>query len=90
MDTNHEAIDKIVEVVRALRSDLPIIARARDAQHAAALYAEGVTTAVPETIEASLQLAEASLVANGVAMGPVIATVHERRDQFRQALKRGH
>ncbi len=87
---NHEAIDKIVEVVRTLRSDLPIIARARDAQHAAALYAEGVTTAVPETIEASLQLAEASLVANGVAMGPVIAAVHERRDQFRQELKRGH
>ena len=39
----------------------------------------GATDAVPETIEASLQLSEAVLVDLGVPMGPVIATIHEKR-----------
>ena len=61
--------------------------RARDAQHAAHLYAIGATDAVPETIEASLQLAEAVLVEIGVAMGPVIATIHERRAELQAEIK---
>ena len=40
-----------------------------------------------ETIEASLQLSEAVLVDLGVAMGPVIASIHERRDEFRKILQ---
>ena len=43
----------------------------------------GVTDAVPETLEASLQLAEAALVDLGVAMGPVIASIHEKRSELR-------
>ena len=39
-----------------------IVARARDTSHAAALYRAGVTDAVPETLEGSLQLSEAVLV----------------------------
>jgi CPA2 family monovalent cation:H+ antiporter-2 len=71
-----------------LRPDLTVVARARDARHATALYDLGVDDAVPETIEASLQLSEAVLVDVGVPMGLVIASVHERRDEFRRALKR--
>ena len=62
---------------------MPIIARARDTAHAATLYRAGVTDAVPETLEASLQLSEAVLVDIGVAMGPVIASIHEKRAQLR-------
>ena len=51
-----------------------------------ALYALGVTDAVPETIEASLQLSEAVLVDLGVPMGLVIASIHEKRDEFRKLL----
>ena len=61
----------------------PIIARARDTDHAAALYRAGVTDAVPEALEASLQLSEAVLVDIGVAMGPVIASIHEKRSELR-------
>ena len=61
------AIDEIVRVVRALRPDMLIVSRARDATHARHLYAIGVTDAVPETIEASLQLSEAALVGLGAA-----------------------
>jgi monovalent cation:H+ antiporter-2, CPA2 family len=80
-------IDEIVRVVRAARPDILIVARARDAEHARHLYALGVTDAVPETIEASLQLSEAALVGLGVPTGPVIASIHERRDDFRHALQ---
>lgn len=80
-------VARVARRVRAAHPDLPIIARARDTGHAAQLYAAGVTDAVPETLEASLQLAEAVLVDIGVAMGPVIASIHEKRDALRQQIK---
>lgn len=81
------AIDEIVAMVRRLRPDIPIITRARDAAHARHLYAVGVTDAVPETIEASLQLSEAALVGLGLPAGPVIASIHDKRDEFRNDLQ---
>jgi CPA2 family monovalent cation:H+ antiporter-2 len=42
---------------------------------------------VPETLESSLQLSEAVLVDLGVAMGPVIASIHEKRDELRQSIR---
>ncbi len=76
--------DQVVKAVRAMRDDVHIIARARDASHAQRLYEMGATDAVPETIEASLQLAENTLIDLGVPMGLVLASVHERRDVFRK------
>ena len=49
-----------------------------------------MTDAVPETVEASLQLSEALLVEMGVPMGLIIASIHERRDEFRAALNGPH
>jgi CPA2 family monovalent cation:H+ antiporter-2 len=69
--------------VRGWVPGLPIIARARDTDHAAQLYKAGVTDAVPETLEASLQLSEAVLIDIGLAMGPVIASIHEKRSELR-------
>ncbi len=82
-----EAIDEVVRQVRALRSDIVIVSRARDAAHARHLYRIGVTDAVPETIEASLQLSEAALIGLGQATGLVIASIHQRRDEFRHELQ---
>lgn len=79
-----------VRLTRRVRSwvpHIPIIARARDAAHAAELYKAGATDAVPETLESSLQLSEAALVDLGVAVGPVIASIHEKRDEMRKAIK---
>jgi len=81
--TAGDGIDGIVKTALKLRPDLVIISRARDSAHARHLYGIGVTDAVPETIEASLQLSEASLVALGIAAGPAIASIHEMRDEFR-------
>jgi len=81
-------VETVVAVGRELRPDLTIVARARDARHAERLYQLGATDAVPETVEASLQLSEALLVEIGVPMGLVIASIHERRDAFRKDLNR--
>jgi monovalent cation:H+ antiporter-2, CPA2 family len=81
---------QILRLSRKLRDRFPnltIIARARDTDHAAALYRAGVSDAVPETLESSLQLSEAVLVDLGVAMGPVIASIHEKRDELRAEIK---
>jgi CPA2 family monovalent cation:H+ antiporter-2 len=81
------AVDDVVRAVRARRPDVMIVARAHDAQHARHLYTLAVTDTVPETIEASLQLAESALVGLGVPMGHVIASIHERREQVRNELQ---
>ncbi len=78
--------EHIVKRVRAWIPDLTIVARARDPEHAARLYKAGATDAVPETLESSLQLSEAMLVDLGVPMGPVIASIHEKRDEYRRAI----
>jgi CPA2 family monovalent cation:H+ antiporter-2 len=78
---------RLTRRVRGWVPDLPIITRARDANHAAELYKAGATDAVPETLESSLQLSEALLVDLGIAVGPVIASIHEERDKMRKAIK---
>lgn len=79
---------QLVTKLRRAHPELLIVARARDTDHAAALYRCGASHAVPETLEASLQLSEAVLVDIGVAMGPVIASIHAKRDEFRDQLER--
>jgi CPA2 family monovalent cation:H+ antiporter-2 len=80
-------VEAVVKAARGLRPDLVLSARARDDQHAARLYELGATDAVPENVEASLQLAENVLVDIGVPMGLVIASIHEKRDEYRDLFR---
>jgi CPA2 family monovalent cation:H+ antiporter-2 len=84
---NPVLVNRLTRHLRKAFPDVPIIARARDTAHAAQLYKAGVTDAVPETLEASLQLSEAALVDIGVPMGPVIASIHEKRDELRTEIR---
>lgn len=84
----HAIVDQIVNSIRALRPDLPIVARARDAEHARHLYAIGSNVAVPETIEASLQLSEAALVQLDVPEGAAALFVDGKRTSYRQMLQK--
>jgi len=77
----------ITKRVRGWAPDLPIIVRARDTDHAAELYSAGASDAVPETLESSLHLAETALVDLGLAMGPVIASVHQKREDLQNEIK---
>jgi CPA2 family monovalent cation:H+ antiporter-2 len=91
MDSRN-AVEAVSKTVRSLRGDVILVARAKDRAHARLLYQRGVTEAVPEAFEASLHLAEATLIGAGVPLGLAIASVHERRDQFRaefQTIDRG-
>lgn len=81
-----EAIDSIVAHVRSIRPDVPIIARARDADHARHLCGMGASEVVPETIEASLQLSEAALVGLGVPIDIALASVQDKRLEFRRGM----
>jgi CPA2 family monovalent cation:H+ antiporter-2 len=78
---------RLARDIRRACPDLSIVARARDGSHAAQLYQAGATDAVPETMEGSLQMSEAVLVDIGVAMGPVIASIHDKRSQLRAAIR---
>ena len=84
-----KAASEVVRLALAERKDLKIIVRARDAGHAGELYRLGATSVVPETVEASLQLAEAVLVDVGIPMGPAIATIHEKRAEIRAGIQAG-
>jgi monovalent cation:H+ antiporter-2, CPA2 family len=84
---NPVAAEEIVRIAHEARSDMVIVARARDEHHATRLYEAGASDAIPETIEASMQLAETVLVDIGVPMGFVIASIHEKRDEYRKLLK---
>ncbi|RXZ63976.1 cation:proton antiporter domain-containing protein [Pelagerythrobacter rhizovicinus] len=80
-------VQRLVQKIRRQNPELLIVARARDTAHAAELYRAGASHAVPETLESSLQLSEAVLTDIGVAVGPVIASIHEKRDQFREQIR---
>lgn len=85
---NRAAVANVAKAVRAQRPDLPIVARARDPEQARQLYALGVTEAVPETIEASLHISEAALIAAGASLGLVIASINEKRARYRNQYQR--
>ncbi len=80
------SVDDVVKAARLERGDLPIVARARDEDHAVHLYSLGVREAVPETLEASLQVGEALLVETGVPMGNILVAIHDKRAAMRAAL----
>lgn len=72
----------LVRKIRAAHEYLPIIARARDWNHAITLYQAGATIAVPEALEASLQLSEATLAGIGIPASLATASIREKRDEL--------
>jgi CPA2 family monovalent cation:H+ antiporter-2 len=73
------AAEHVVAAVRAERSDLPLIVRARDAAHAERLFRLGATDVVPETVEASLDLASTTLKTLGGAHADVDGAIAAKR-----------
>lgn len=88
IDAAH-SVETLVGLIRERHPELCVVVRARDSEHAGQLYKLGVTDAVPETVESSLQLAEAVLVDLGIGMGKVIASIHEKRAELRAQTQAG-
>lgn len=80
-------IDEIVEQVRAIRPDVTIVSRARDGEHARHLYTTGVNDAVPETVEASLQLSRAALLGMGMTQETISQSIKKERETLHRQLQ---
>jgi CPA2 family monovalent cation:H+ antiporter-2 len=79
---------RLVERVRELRPDLPIVARSREEEDAEKLFEAGVAEVVPEALESSVMLATHALALVGVPMHRVIRRLRDMREQH-YALLRG-
>ena len=81
------AIDEVVRQVRALRSDIVIVSRARDAAHARHLYHDRRHRRRARNHRGQPAIVGSALDRPGQATGLVIASIHERRDEFRHELQ---
>ncbi|XBQ15336.1 MAG: cation:proton antiporter [Oceanicaulis sp.] len=80
----------MVGAIRELRSDAPILARARDGEHAVRLMKAGATHVTPEAIEAALQLAGRALEAFGLPPETVRDRLaQEREDEYARGASEG-
>lgn len=60
-----ETAEHVIKTIHSSWPDVPIIARARDVDHALVLRNSGAQSAIPETMEASLELCEQLLTGIG-------------------------
>lgn len=79
------AAERVVAAARALRRDLPILARARDNAHAVSLMSAGATRVVPEVVEAGLQLGHLLLDQVGVPADASREIIELERSNAEQA-----
>jgi monovalent cation:H+ antiporter-2, CPA2 family len=86
MDDTAAAIHA-VHGIRRLMPDIRIIARARDEKHALKLLDAGASAVVPETLEASLKLADAVLETLGVSPEESERLLDEQRQRCMAALR---
>jgi CPA2 family monovalent cation:H+ antiporter-2 len=76
-------VDRIVAALHQFFPDLPIFVRAQDLVHGRRLEMEGATQAVPETLEASLQLGAIAMTSMGASSDEVIGIIQElRKDDY--------
>ncbi len=61
-----ETSERVLLAARALAPQLPVLVRARDSEHAARLLSLGASHAVPEVLEAGLQLGQVMLEQSGL------------------------
>jgi CPA2 family monovalent cation:H+ antiporter-2 len=70
---------KILEHVKKMRPDIPVLVRTRDDAELEKLQAAGATEIIPETLESSLMLASHLLHVLGVPMSHILRKIQEVR-----------
>ncbi|MCP5081229.1 MAG: potassium transporter KefB [Alphaproteobacteria bacterium] len=76
----HATADHIASALSKHFPDLPVFARAQDLPHGRNLEGLGVTQAVPETLEASLQLGAIAMTSMGTSSDEVLGIVQDLRN----------
>jgi len=74
-----ETAEHVIRAIHQASPHVPIIARARDMDHARLLRASGARSAIPETMEASLELCEQLLTGIGFPEDVARTVVDNRR-----------
>lgn len=91
--TDVDAALAIIDSVRRLRQDLPVLVRTRDDSHLDELRAAGADEVIPETLEASLMVASHLLAVLGVPTRRILRYVTEVRSKryslMRNVYRRG-
>lgn len=83
---NASRAESMVRLARRVRPDVPILARARDADHARLLYTAGATFVIPDAIEAGLQMSARALEEMGYETETVRALIaSERETEYQMA-----
>jgi CPA2 family monovalent cation:H+ antiporter-2 len=81
-----QAAEHIVRAVRRGRPEIPILARAQDADHSRSLFEAGATHVVPDAIEAGLQMSARALEQFGYTPDTVRSLIGAERDaEYRKA-----
>jgi monovalent cation:H+ antiporter-2, CPA2 family len=86
MDQPASALNAL-HAIRQHHPDVPVIARSRDEVHAAQLRDAGATVVIPETLEASLQMASFVLQTVGLTEPVAAAIVDAERERRIAALR---
>lgn len=73
--------------LRALRADLPVVARSREQDDVERLYAAGATEVVPEALESSVMLATHALALLGIPMHRIVKRLRELRERHYAMLR---
>ncbi|MBS1191227.1 MAG: transporter, monovalent cation:proton antiporter-2 family [Rhodocyclaceae bacterium] len=81
------AAERTLEMVRALRPDLPVIVRAQDESQIDRLKSLGASEVVPEVLEGSLMLAAQTLAQVGVPLERSLAQVRSARAERYASLR---
>ena len=87
--TLHDAAmtEQVVMLLHVLRPDLPVIARARDAEHAVRLFSMGAVQVIPEAFETGLDLAGVTLRRLGAPAEQTHALLESRREAMLRLLR---
>ena len=86
---NALSAENMVKTARHSRPDVPILARARDADHAQSLYQAGATYVIPDAIEAGLQMSARALEQMGYESEAVQTLISsERETEYRMATEK--
>ena len=86
LDDPHAAI-KMLQQIRTMRGDIPVLVRTRDDTYLDKLQQAGATEVVPETLEASLTLVTHLLFLLNVPVERIMASVESARNDRYQMLR---
>ncbi|MCE6961838.1 cation:proton antiporter [Cereibacter sphaeroides] len=81
------AAERIAAAIHAERAGIPIVVRARDAEHAIRLFKLGATEVVPEVLETGLELAGTALETLGMPAARIDAVIRGKREEIKRPLR---